>query len=137
MAVETEKLTINLGLVDLAQIDVLVEQGIYSNRSDLIRSAVRKQLEADKSYIEQSLMLSTGKYEHVKVLGVGVVTKSFLEEFFDEGKKIDITTIGMLTITNNVSTELFERTVGKITVKGKLVAPPEIKTIIDRMEAES
>ena len=134
MAVESEKLTINLGLVELAQIDVLVEQGIYSNRSDMIRTAVRKQIEQDKHYIEQSMMLSSGKYKQVKIIGIGVVSKSFLEEYIELGEKLDITAIGMLTIWDNVSEELFANTVGKITVKGKLVASPKIKEIIKNME---
>ena len=136
MAIESEKLTVNLGLVELAQIDVLVEQGIYSNRSDLIRTAVRKQLELDKSYIEQSLLLNAGIYEHVKIIGIGVITKSFLEEFHSEGKKIDITTIGMLTISSNIEPQLFSQTVGKVTVKGKLRASPEIKALIEALQDE-
>ena len=134
MAVESEKLTINLGYVELAQIDVLVEQGIYSNRSDLIRTAVRKQIAADKSFLDQYLELSTGKNEQVKIIGVGMITKSFLEEFQEERKKIDITNIGILTIGPKVTLDLFKETVGKVTVKGKLIASQEIKDFIDQMD---
>jgi len=80
MSNETEKLTINLGVVELAQVDVLVEQGLYSNRSDLIRTAIRKQLETHKKDIEHSLTPMGSKKEWQWMIGIGGVEKSVLEE---------------------------------------------------------
>ena len=135
MSNETEKLTINLGVVELAQIDVLVEQGLYSNRSDLIRTAVRKQLEAHKENIEQSLVPIANKQEWSKVIGIFAIGKEDLEEWVAETNgKLNISVIGMLIINKDISAELFEETVGRIIVRGKIVASDEIKETIKRIQ---
>ncbi|MCL2857206.1 MAG: hypothetical protein FWE19_05735 [Oscillospiraceae bacterium] len=142
MSNETEKLTINLGVVDLAQVDVLVEQGLYSNRSDLIRSAIRKELEAHQKNIEEALRASaiigyvgtnpTGIFS----VGICCVSKADLEEAYQEldGQKFKISVIGMLKLDSKISAELFAKTVSRVTVRGKLVATPEIKKLIEEMK---
>lgn len=90
MSNETEKITINLGVVDLAQIDVLVEQGLYSNRSDFIRTSARKELETHQKNIEEALRASaivgyvgtnpTGIFS----VGICCVSKADLEEAYQE-----------------------------------------------------
>ena len=142
MTNEMEKLTINLGVVELAQIDVLVEQGIYSNRSDLIRTAVRKELEAHQKNIEEALRASaivgyvgtnpTGIFS----VGICYVSKADLEEAYQEldGKKFKISVIGMLKLDSEISTELFVKTVSRVIVRGKLVATPELKKLIEEMK---
>jgi Ribbon-Helix-Helix transcriptional regulator family len=42
---DSEKITINLGFVDLGRVDLMVREGFYSNRADFIRTAIRNQLE--------------------------------------------------------------------------------------------
>ena len=141
MTNEMEKLTINLGVVELAQIDVLVEQGIYSNRSDLIRTSVRKELEAHQKNIEEALRASaivgyvgtnpTGIFS----VGICCISKADLEEAYQEldGKKFKISVIGMLKLDREIRTELLAKTVSRVTVRGKLVASDEIKEAIGRM----
>ena len=134
MSQETEKLTINLGTVELAQIDVLVEQGLYSNRSDLIRTAIRKNLETHKEDIERSLTPIASKQEWSKAIGIWAVDKATFEEWAAEGNgKMNLSVIGMLIIRDDVSAELFEKTVGKLVLCGKLVASDEIKEAVKRM----
>jgi len=138
---ETEKLTINLGVVELAQIDVLVEQGIYSNRSDLIRTAVRKQLEVHESKIERAITPISGAKQTTGIWGVGIVylDKGGLQEAFeDNGRRpFKISVVGMLKIGNDVSTKLFKETVARVNIRGKLVASPEIKKLIEEMSTVS
>jgi len=137
MSNETEKLTINLGVVELAQIDVLVEQGIYSNRSDLIRTAIRKQLEDHKEKIERAITPIAGVRPATGVWGIGIVfldEGALIEAYEDNGERpFKISVVGMLKIGNDVSTELFKKTVVRANIRGKLVASPEIKKLIEKM----
>jgi len=147
MANETEKLTINLGVVELAQVDVLVEQGIYSNRSDFIRTAVRNHLKDYNEKIERRLT-PVGSSKELWTGGIGIISipKSTLEELVVKGKKqeeatggllgiskLNISVIGMLILSTDISAELFEKTVAKVSIRGKLIASPEIKDIINKM----
>lgn len=130
MANETEKITINIGVVELAQIDVLVEQGIYSNRSDFIRTSIRKNLEVNNEIIKQHLEPISNKENWNKTIGILLLSKKNLEELARNGEKLNISIIGMLVIDTSVSAELFQNTVDNILVRGKLVASDEIKEII-------
>jgi len=133
MANETEKLTINLGIVELAQIDVLVEKGMYSNRSDFIRTSIRNYLETKRDWIEDQLVPMPGKKLWVKSIGIHGITKKWLETFAKENGKLNISVIGMLVIDKNVDIELFKKTAENIIVRGKLVASNEIKEIIKEL----
>ena len=130
---ETEKLTINLSVVDLAQVDVLVEQGLFSNRSDFIRTATRKQLELYKDKIELSLTPLSTKKDVVKAVGIISITKKELERLADEKGKLSISVIGMLSIDSGISEELFLNTVESVIIRGKLIASKGIKKIIEEM----
>lgn len=134
MANETEKLTINLGVVELAQIDVLVEQGIYSNRSDFIRTSIRKQLEVHSETIENQLTPLSNKKDWTKTaVGIISISQKSLERLAKHNEKLSISVIGMLTIDKDISTKLFEETVSNVMIRGKLIAPYEIKKIIKTM----
>lgn len=130
---ETEKITLNLGVVELAQIDVLVEQGIYSNRSDFMRTAVRKHLEEHKEKIELSLTPIVKKEDLIKTIGILTITRKSLETILKENKKLNLSVIGMLIFDTNISAKLFENTVESVLIRGKLVSSKEIKKIIDEM----
>ena len=134
MSNETEKLTLNLGVVELAQIDVLVEQGIYSNRSDFIRTSIRKDLEAHSETIERQLTPIASKKAWEKVIGIWRVDKATLEEWAAESsEKLNLSVIGMLMIDKDISVELLEKTVAKVALRGKIVASDEIKAAIKKM----
>ena len=134
MSNETEKLTINLGVVELAQVDVLVEQGLYANRSDLIRTAIRKQLETHKADIERSLIPIANKTEWAKAVGIWAVNRETLEEWTSEsGEKLNISVIGMLILSKDISLQLFEEAVGRVIIRGKIIASDEIKEAIKKM----
>jgi Arc/MetJ-type ribon-helix-helix transcriptional regulator len=138
-------LTINLGVVELAQVDVLVEQGLYSNRSDFIRTAVRNHLKDYDEKIERQLIPIGSKGDWTRGIGIVSISKSTLEELVVRGQKqkevtgffgiakLNIGVIGMLIFDKDISAELFEKTVEKVSIRGKLVAPEEIKNIINKM----
>ncbi|MCL2531756.1 MAG: hypothetical protein FWE40_06335 [Oscillospiraceae bacterium] len=135
MTNETEKITINLGVVELAQVDALVEQGLYANRSDLIRTAIRKQLETHKEDIERSLIPMGSKKDWQWMVGIGGVEKSVLEEWTEQNEKMNISAVGVFIVPKNISAELFEKSIAKCIVRGKLVASDEIKEVIAKMNA--
>jgi Arc/MetJ-type ribon-helix-helix transcriptional regulator len=94
---KTEKITINLGLVDLGQIDLLVQEGFYANRTDFIRSAIRTQLATRAAAVEQSVARRT------LVLGSAHFTRAQLEELRAAGQTLQIRVLGLATIAADVS----------------------------------
>src|SRR3954466_14262417 len=97
---ETEKITINLGLVDLGQIDLLVQEGFYSNRTDLIRTAIRNQLASHADVVKQTVARKS------LVLGMQHYSRADLEAVRDAGQKLQIQVLGLASISSDVSAEL-------------------------------
>ena len=127
---ETEKITINLGLVDLGQIDLLVQEGFYSNRTDFIRTAIRNQLtthaEADKQTVARRTL----------VLGLENYTRRDLEAVRESGERLEIKVLGLATIADDVSPELALETIDSIVVLGALRASPAVKAALkDRIQS--
>ena len=134
MSNETEKLTINLGVVELAQVDTLVEQGLYSSKSDFIRTAIRKQLETHKEDVERSLTPIANKKGWVKAIGIWAIDKATLEDWAAESsEKLNISVIGMLILRDDISVQLFEEIIGRVVLRGKLVASDEIKEAVKKV----
>lgn len=124
---ETEKITINLGVVDLGQIDLLVEQSFYSNRTDFIRTAIRNQISVHSSEIKK---ITTEKL--YASMGVVVLNKKDLEIMKSQGKKYDIKLVGMLVITNDITPELAAETIESVKVYGVIRASAEVKKVISK-----
>jgi len=112
----TEKITINLGPVDLGRIDLLVEQGVYSNRTDLIRTAIRNQLDRHSSLIDDVVVAK--EY----ALGVYNLTKQGLEKRRAAGEQVRLRVIGMVNIATDVEPDLARETIDSIVVLGVLRA---------------
>jgi Arc/MetJ-type ribon-helix-helix transcriptional regulator len=123
---ETEKLTINLGPVDLGQIDLLVNEGFYSNRTDLIRTAIRNQLSAHAEVIKQTVARKS------LVLGLQHFSRADLEAVRDAGQKLEIQVLGLATIGADVTPELALDTIDSVVVLGALRASPAIKLALAR-----
>ncbi|MGP4713513.1 hypothetical protein [Psychrobacter sp. DM8] len=121
---ETEKVTINLGYVDLGQVDLMVQEGFYSNRTDFIRTAIRNQLSTHADVVRQTIARKTLE------LGLRHYTRADLEVVQKRNEKLDIQVLGLATIAADVSPELAEATIESITVLGVLQASPEIKAIL-------
>ena len=121
---DAEKITINLGYVDLGQIDLLVTESFYSNRTDFIRTAIRNQLAVHGDVVKQAVA------RKMLVLGLQHFTASELEAVRRAGDRLEIRVLGLATIAADVSVELALETIGSITVLGALHASTAVKAAL-------
>ena len=119
-----EKITINLGCVDLGQIDLLVQEGFYGNRADLIRTAVRNLIATHQETIRQVVARKT------LVLGLQHFSASDLRGVRDAGEMLDIRVLGLASIGADVTPELALDTIRSISVLGTLQASPAVRTAL-------
>jgi Arc/MetJ-type ribon-helix-helix transcriptional regulator len=125
---ESEKLTINLGFVDLGSIDLLVRDGFYSNRSDFIRTAVRNQLATHAETAKQAASRLTLE------MGLRTYARKDLEAVQAAGEKLRIRVLGLAVIADDVTPDLARATIESITVLGALHASADVKTALaDRL----
>ena len=125
MASETEKITINLGPIDLGQIDLLVQEGFYSNRTDFIRTAIRNQLATHAEAVRQAVTRET------LVLGLQRYTRQDLEAVRAVGQRLQIRVLGLVSIADDVSPELALATIDSINVLGAFHASDAVKRALD------
>lgn len=120
-AVETEKITVNLGYVDLGRIDLLVGEGFYTNRTDFIRAAIRAQLGTHTSDV--------GTLIERRTLDIGLrdFNRDDLEKVRTAGELLHIKVVGLARLAPDISVDLALATIGSITVLGALQASPEVK----------
>jgi Arc/MetJ-type ribon-helix-helix transcriptional regulator len=121
---ETEKITINLGYVDLGRIDLLVQEGFYSNRTDFIRTAIRNQLSTHGEEVRESII------RHTLELGLRHYTRADLEAVQAAGEKLHIKVLGLASIAADVTPALALATIESINVLGAFHASPEIKAAL-------
>lgn len=121
---DLEKITINLGPIDLGQIDLLVSEGFYANRSDLIRTAIRNQLQAHAEVVRQTVARRS------LVLGLHHYTRADLERARAAGERLQIQVLGMASIATDVPAELALETIESIVVLGALHASSAVKTAL-------
>jgi Arc/MetJ-type ribon-helix-helix transcriptional regulator len=121
---ETEKITINLGPVDLGQIDLLVREGFYSNRTDLIRTAIRNQLAMHGEAIQQTVARKR------LVLGLQHFNRDDLESARKAGEMLHIQVLGLARIDADVTPQLALASIASITVLGALHASPAVKAAL-------
>ena len=118
---ENEKITINLGFVDLGRIDLLVQEGFYSNRSDFIRTAIRKQLDHQSETVTRSID------RHTMEMGLRDYSVADLEAVQAANELLHIKVVGLARIARDVTPELALATIGSINVLGALQASTEVK----------
>ena len=121
---ETEKITVNLGYVDLGRIDLLVKEGFYSNRTDLIRTAIRNQLATHSAEVAQSIE------RHTLELGLRDFTVADLEAARAAGEKLHVRVVGLARIAPDVSADLARAAIASITVLGALQASAQVKAAL-------
>jgi Arc/MetJ-type ribon-helix-helix transcriptional regulator len=125
---DSEKVTINLGHVDLGQIDLMVQEGFYSNRTDFIRSAIRNQLERHADVIRQSTVRKRLD------LGLRHYSREDLEAARRSGEMLEIHVLGLASIALDVTPELARATIAAVSVLGSFHASPAVKDVLaDRM----
>ena len=121
---DSEKITINLGFVDLGRIDLLVEDRFYANRTDFIRTAIRNQLDKHEDAMRQSVARRTLD------MGVRLFTRAELEALRDAGEMLHIKVLGLATIASDVTPELARATIAAISVLGALHASPQVRAAL-------
>ena len=121
---DSEKITINLGFIDLGQIDLLVHEGFYSNRTDFIRTAIRNQLTTHAEVVKLTVARKT------LVLGLQDFSRQDLETVQAAGQKLQIQVLGLARIAQDVSPELARATIDSVTVLGALHASSAVKAAL-------
>ena len=125
---DSEKITINLGYVDLGHVDLMVREGFYSNRTDFIRTAIRNQLERHADVVKQSAVRKGLD------LGLRNFSREDLEAVQRAGEMLHINVLGLAAIDHDVTPELARATIASVSVLGALHASPAVKAALaDRM----
>ena len=128
-ASDSEKITINLGYVDLGRIDLLVQEGFYANRTDFIRTAIRNQITVHANEVSRSID------RHTLELGLRDYTEADLEAVRAAGEKLHIKVVGLARIAQDVTPELARATIGSMTVLGAVQASAAVKAALaDRIQ---
>jgi len=121
---DTEKITINLGFVDLGQVDLMVQEGFYSNRTDFIRTAIRNQIDRHADVVKRS---TARKDLH---LGLRHYSRADLEEARQRGEMLHISVLGLASIAQDVTADLAGATIASVSVLGALHATPAVKAAL-------
>ncbi len=121
---DLEKITINMGPVDLGQIDLLVREGFYQNRTDFIRTAIRNQLNTHTEAVKQTVVRKE------LVLGLQHYARSDLETVRAAGETLEIKVLGLASIADDVSPELALETIASLEVLGAFRASPAVKAVL-------
>ena len=121
---ESEKITINLGYVDLGQVDLLVREGFYSNRTDFIRTAIRSQLGNHADVLKQTVARRS------MILGLQRYTRQHLESVRATGEQLHIQVIGLVTIDEDVPAQLAAQTIASMVILGALHASAKVKAAL-------
>jgi Arc/MetJ-type ribon-helix-helix transcriptional regulator len=118
---DSEKITINLGYVDLGHVDLMVQDGFYSNRTDFIRTAIRNQLERHAEAVRQSVSRKSLD------LGLRHYSRKCLEDAQAAGERLHINVLGLATIAQDVTPDLARAAIASVTVLGALHASAAVK----------
>ena len=122
---DTEKITVNVGIVDLGRVDLLVQEGFYASRADFIRTAIRNQLERQKSAVDS---ISTRKSMVIGTLGYN---RSELEKKRENNEMVNVKVIGLFILADDVTPELALDTIQSVTVRGVFKAPDDVKDALE------
>lgn len=127
---DSDKVTVNVGLVDLAQLDLLVEEGFYSNRTDFVRTAIRNQLQVHADAIRQTV--TRKRY----VMGMHRYSRNELEQLAASGQQLEIHVLGLAVIEDDVPAELARQAIASLQVLGAFVATPAVRAALaDRLQS--
>ena len=121
---KTEKITINVGLVDLGQIDLLVNEGFFANRTDFIRAAIRRQLDSRSSAVDTTVA------RRELTLGSQHYSRRDLESFRDAGRMVELRVLGLASLAEDVSPELALATIARVEVLGAFRAPQPVRAAL-------
>jgi len=135
-AARSEKMAVNIGVMELAQIDLLVDNVFYTNRSEFVRTAVRALLERHRQDIDNLLHHPQKAGNDISLsvtLGVNIISRRDLTSLVDAGKKLRVRVVGVLRVDSDVTPELVAAGVESCRVYGKLLAGPEVKKALEKL----
>jgi len=118
---DTEKVSFNLSVVDLGKVDLLIEQGFYSSRTDFMVTAVRSQLAPHAVNIDDAVA------KRSMIVGVHAVGRKTLEDLQAKHKQMDVSVVGLLVLAQDVAPELARATIRSVRIRGAFHASPEVK----------
>ena len=125
---ETEKMTVNVGVVDLGHVDLLVQEGFYSNRSDLVRTALRNQLAMHADTVKQTVLRRT------LTVGLQHYSRADLEQAVAAGQRLQVQVLGLARIADDVPPDLARAAIASVTVLGAFQASAGVRqALADRM----
>lgn len=126
---DTEKITINMSAVDLGKVDLLVQEGLYSNRTDFIRTSIRSQLEKHTIEVQQSIS------RHSYGIGVFSYNKDDLESAKTKDQKMKFSVVGLLHLSNDIPPSLASEVIESVQVRGIFQASDQLKEVLaDRIK---
>jgi Arc/MetJ-type ribon-helix-helix transcriptional regulator len=121
---DTEKITINMSVVDLGQIDLLVDQGFYSSRTDFIRTAIRKQLSGHEAVVQDTIV------RRASAVGAFEYSRNDLEKMKAKGEQVEIKCVGLVVLSNDITPELAREVIKSIKIYGVLRASEPVKSAL-------
>lgn len=121
---DTEKITINMSAVDLGKVDLLVQEGLYSNRTDFIRTAIRSQLEKHTTEVQQTIA------RHEYGIGVFSYDRADLEKVKADGRKLKLTIVGLLNLASDIPPALASEVITSVQVRGIFQASADVKAAL-------
>jgi len=121
---DTEKITVNIGIVDLGRVDLLVQEGFYASRADFVRTAIRNQLERQKTAVDS---ITSRK---AMVIGTMSYTRRELEQKLEDNEMVNIKVIGMFILTDDITPQLALDTIQSVIVRGVFKAPEDVKEVL-------
>ncbi len=121
---ETEKITMNISVVDLGRIDLLVQEGFYSNRSDFLRTAIRNQLDRHEEQVQRSATR--------RAMGIGVFGYNArdLAKYRERGEMVEFNVVGLLHLADDITPDLALAAIQSVKVLGSLQAPDSVKAAL-------
>ncbi len=122
---DTEKITVNVGIVDLGRIDLLVQEGFYASRADFVRTAIRNQLERQKTAVDSITSRKS------MVIGTLSYNRHELEQKREENEMINVKVIGMFILTDDITPQLALDTIQSVTVRGVFKASEDVKAALE------
>lgn len=126
---DDEKVTINLGPVDLGRVDLLVAEGVFSSRTDFIRAAIRRQLDEHEDLVKEVVMRKSF------VVGVLHHSKTDLERFRAKGEKVHVRVVGVYQLGQGVTKQLASDVLASVVVRGSMRGPKEVVAALKDLRA--
>ena len=144
----TEKVSVNMNTSTLSSIDLLVDNGYYSNRSDFINQSVRETLRQHRADIDRIVKANADSEDSGRIWFIGVCVleprdlvrlkmkqdmlndkklKDSAAAAHESDRKADITGYGVLIISEDCNEKLLFETVGSIKIRGRVKCSESIK----------